>query len=430
MRRFLFSVLCICLSGSAWAAIIHVPADQPTIQAGIESAQAGDIVLVACGTYLEHDLVMKSGVVLRGDAGESGCVTVDAGGLGRILSCNGVSTSTAIEDLRFTGGFLTGSGETRGGAILVTDSSPTIRRCVFEENDASGGGGGLYALRSGAVIEDCIFIGNTGVDGGGLYLNQASPIIRGCLFRDNACLAWGGAIFCENGSNPALIHCTLVRNHAYQGGGIWCVWECRLRLENCLIAFSAAGEGVYAYGNPGHDSVVTLSCCDVFGNAGANYGGTILDPTGLDGNISSDPMFCSAQEDKFGLAHLSPCLPGQNSCGVQIGALGEGCDMTESSVLDAEPPRPALIGNAPNPFGLSTQIGFRLPGPTKVTLRIYDLQGREVRLLTRQESFPAGASAVRWDGRDDAGRPLASGIYLCRLDIGSTKETLRISLLR
>ena len=60
------------LAGPAAAVTIHVPTDQPTIQAGIDAADPGDTVLIACGTYWAHDLRMRPGIVLRSEAGDSG----------------------------------------------------------------------------------------------------------------------------------------------------------------------------------------------------------------------------------------------------------------------------------------------------------------------------------------------------------------------
>jgi len=71
-------LLAVCLASLATAAVIHVPGDQPTIQAGIDAAHAGDTVLVAGGTYYEHDIQMKSGVHLLSETGQPESVRVNA----------------------------------------------------------------------------------------------------------------------------------------------------------------------------------------------------------------------------------------------------------------------------------------------------------------------------------------------------------------
>jgi hypothetical protein len=89
----------------------------------------------------------------------------------------------------------------------------------------------------------------------------------------------------------------------------------------------------------------------------------------------------------------------------------------------------ALSPNAPNPFRTSTRIPFELVRAGRVTLAVYDVAGRRVRVLFAG-SRGAGADQVEWDGRDDAGRAVASGVYFCRLDAGSHSETRRMVLVR
>ncbi|MEW6753114.1 MAG: FG-GAP-like repeat-containing protein [Candidatus Latescibacterota bacterium] len=93
----------------------------------------------------------------------------------------------------------------------------------------------------------------------------------------------------------------------------------------------------------------------------------------------------------------------------------------------------ALQPNYPNPFNSSTVIGFRLPERARVELTVYDLLGQQVATLVQGER-EAGAHQVTWDGRDTAGRPLASGVYLCRLraagQAGGLVDTRRLLLLR
>ncbi|MEW6753913.1 MAG: FlgD immunoglobulin-like domain containing protein [Candidatus Latescibacterota bacterium] len=89
----------------------------------------------------------------------------------------------------------------------------------------------------------------------------------------------------------------------------------------------------------------------------------------------------------------------------------------------------ALHPNYPNPFNPQTTIAYVLPAAGPVRLAIYDLLGQEVCLLAggRQE---AGLHAVVWDGRDRAGRGVASGVYLCRLQVGESLLVRKMLLLK
>ena len=80
----------------------------------------------------------------------------------------------------------------------------------------------------------------------------------------------------------------------------------------------------------------------------------------------------------------------------------------------ATPARVALLGAHPNPFNPQTLISFSLPSTMPATLKVYSAQGRLVRTLL-EGTQPAGVHRVLWDGRDGAGREVASGVYLYRL---------------
>jgi hypothetical protein len=109
-------------------------------------------------------------------------------------------------------------------------------------------------------------------------------------------------------------------------------------------------------------------------------------------------------------------------------------DFTTGAVLGAGETDPlpgsfALHQNFPNPFNPSTEIRYDLAAPVVVTLTLHDLLGRVVQTLV-SGSQSAGRYLVRWDGKDENGRSVASGVYLYRLHAGSFVQTRRLVLLR
>ncbi|MBI4232912.1 MAG: VCBS repeat-containing protein [Chloroflexi bacterium] len=89
----------------------------------------------------------------------------------------------------------------------------------------------------------------------------------------------------------------------------------------------------------------------------------------------------------------------------------------------------SLAQNYPNPFNSETVIHFALPESGEVELSVYNIAGQEVAVLV-QGRREAGIYVVRWDGRDDMGRELASGVYLYRLRAGERMETRKMVLVR
>ena len=88
-----------------------------------------------------------------------------------------------------------------------------------------------------------------------------------------------------------------------------------------------------------------------------------------------------------------------------------------------------LDQNSPNPFNSDTVIRFRVPGAESVDLSLYDVQGQRVATLVRGHR-EAGTYTVRWDGRGEDGRELASGVYVCRLTADDQVDTGKLLLLR
>jgi hypothetical protein len=91
------------------------------------------------------------------------------------------------------------------------------------------------------------------------------------------------------------------------------------------------------------------------------------------------------------------------------------------------PIRYTLAQNRPNPFNPATTIVFDLPQAGHATLRVYDLAGRLVTTLA-DRALAAGRHTLRWDGHDAHGTPVASGVYLYRLEAADFTATKRMVL--
>jgi len=361
-----------CWQYRAW----HVPGDAPTIQAGVDSASAGDTVLVACGTYAEADLSLKSGIVLRSETGQADCVTIDAQREGRVFWCVGVDSTASIEGLTLTGG-----------------------------------------AANGVVWPD-----NTG---GAMYCENSSLAISGCVFDDNSA-AYGGAVTLRY-SSPAITQCTFVYNSASgSGAGIYSSYS-TLHLENSIIALSGDGEAV-----DGYQGSAQITCSDLYGNAGGDWVGWIAGKDTTGGNFSADPCFCEPFTGHVTVT--SPCAPDSSpaGCGL-VGALGVGCELTEVPEADRTLPARLTLGPAvPNPFNPVTAISYAIPagkGPERVTLTVYNCLGQRVKTLVDADQ-PPGFYSVVWDGTDEKHRAVASGVYFYRIAWNGKSETKRMVLLK
>jgi hypothetical protein len=88
-----------------------------------------------------------------------------------------------------------------------------------------------------------------------------------------------------------------------------------------------------------------------------------------------------------------------------------------------------LEANIPNPFNPSTTIRYEVAESGPASIRVYDVSGKLVRTLVNR-SHDVGPYETRWDGRDDSGRRVASGVYFYRLESGRFTQTRRMVLLK
>jgi predicted outer membrane repeat protein len=421
MWRALCLLLCLSsVATPALAATIHVPDDQPTIRAGVDAASAGDTVLVACGTYFEHDIAVAVDVTVMSESGDPSCVTINAeGDSAGAFVCLGVEF--ALEGLTITGGAVNCTARdttglldvrncifehcpTRGAlscsyhvslratecmfrynqrcAVYMPDENPAtavIEDCDFYENTWSTAGGGGAHIGCAADISGCTFMENTAAAGGGLYAWGAAYLdVVDCVFSGNVAVSGnrnpdGGGLYAHTYGPLNVIRCAFIGNTSQEGGGgiYFATYEGPVLIEDCLFAGNTSPESSAAFcyngtvtmrsvtvaANDGSPAIVslhavptlvnsvvafttggqailqdgagevTLVCCDLYGNEGGDWIGSIAEQLGVDGNFSEDPLFCldANSAEPYSLHQGSPCLPDGSPCQELVGAFGQGC---------------------------------------------------------------------------------------------------------
>jgi photosystem II stability/assembly factor-like uncharacterized protein len=108
----------------------------------------------------------------------------------------------------------------------------------------------------------------------------------------------------------------------------------------------------------------------------------------------------------------------------------EGVRIEDERPAPTLPNLPALAQNAPNPFNPSTEIAWSIPHRSRVDLAVYDLAGRLVKRLVASEVRSPGPYRNEWNGLDDQGRPVASGVYIYRLRTEEFERVRKMTLLK
>ncbi|MGD9899269.1 MAG: lamin tail domain-containing protein [Calditrichaceae bacterium] len=151
------------------------------------------------------------------------------------------------------------------------------------------------------------------------------------------------------------------------------------------------------------------------------------------GNIGRASFQVQVPKDKKGDPAIDdgPLYEVINECGKPEKAMKSDSDSDRGveSVSSTLPTEFSLDQNYPNPFNPETSIRFSLPDAASVTIRIYNILGQEVRVLT-DNYYEAGLHSVRWDGKDKTGTAVSSGMYLYELRAGVFVQVKKMFLLR
>lgn len=108
-------------------------------------------------------------------------------------------------------------------------------------------------------------------------------------------------------------------------------------------------------------------------------------------------------------------------------------DPHSETAMEREEPLPAdysLNQNYPNPFNPSTTISFSVPISEKITLSIYDINGRHIKTLIDNQYYPAGKHTVQWDGSNVFGQKISSGMYYYHIRAGKFNSTKSMLLVK
>jgi hypothetical protein len=478
-------MLFVLLGTPAIAGTINVPADQSTIQEGINAAVDGDTVLVAPGTYPENinfigkKILVTSHFALNQDTSFVRTTVIDGStpsntdSASCVLMISGEDSTSVLQGFTLTGGTGTrwidehGAGTYfEGGGILTALTSPTIRNNIIVGNEAvrapggvaSAGGGGIRCGDGSPLIINNIITGNSGLYGGGIVMNYASGIIKNNIITNNLAYksgltpSYGGGGVWINGAGTTTIveNNVIVGNSATGnggqaglGGGIL-NWQTPMTARNNIVWGNTQRTGgpIYII----NSTSTTVTYCDV---EGGHEG---------EGNIDLEPQF---ETGNYLLADGSPCIdagdtsavyndpedpgnpgsaqyPSKGTLRNDMGAYGgPGRALLGSmpTAVEENTPKvkvPKALGldqNFPNPFNPSTTIKYELSEDTEVQLKVYTIRGKEVSTLV-DGAQGAGAHSAHWNGRDDHGRKLSSGVYLYRLQVGENIVTKKMMLVK
>ena len=291
------------LSMSTFAATIHVPEDQPTIQLGIDAAENGDTVLVSDGIYTGEGNVNisfkgKQITVKSRNGAETTIIDCQETPNARGFAFENKETHTSVLD-----GFTIKNGvHDLGGGIYCHTASPTIQNCVITQNQGTAtrfrgqSAGGIYGTDTTVHIIDCTVTQNQGCgvvfegERAWTFNTLQSTTLANCTISENT----NSGVICQDLAPVTIKDCTVLQNGGRgivstfftrgisithcriaqnTGGGIECSEESFARIEDCIIIQNRAVHGGGIYCSP--TSEIRVSGCIIAQNTATETGGGI-----------------------------------------------------------------------------------------------------------------------------------------------------------
>lgn len=396
------------------AGTIRVPSDKQTIQAAINAAVEGDTVLVSPGTYIERIDFSGKGITVQSESGQQ-VTFINGTGLGSAVTFNAGETSSAkligftIQNgLGLEGGgvfirfaspqiinnVIRNNTASSGGGVHIIGGAPLLLNNIISNNRAGiggGPGGGIYISggTSARIINNLISenVGNT--TGGGIVIGGAGDLlVQGNIIRKNRSLLQGGGVYIFNDDSATIItenfiveneagvglggvsegggiywsmpnspnhykiiNNTIVNNDAARGSGVFADgYDAQTEFTNNIVVGKRSMSAFYC-GNSNDLNLPIIKFNNIYSPRGATYGGICPDQTGMNGNVSSDPLFRDQSGGDYHLGPGSPCLDkGANAVlGLPIAdpdgnprivdGNGDGLDVVDIGAYEKQVPR-------------------------------------------------------------------------------------------
>ncbi len=309
LNIYCISVILLVLNSAVLAKYLLVPTVYPTIQAGIDAAVDGDMVIVAQGTYFENvNFGGKSITVTSTDPNETAATVIDAAGSGTVVTFPDVASANCVltgftvingDTLANGGGMLCLNGSIEINNCIISDNSATengggiytmyadltLTKCVFSRNSAYGvgnlaGGGGIFTRRGDLILTDCQFNYNKALNssGGGIRCTRAELTLAGCTFVSNTSVREGGGVSTDE-ERATLTDCKFNGNSAKYGGGM-CNSHRGATVTNCVFASNSAERGGGICTLDLNSGDLSLNNCTFSGNSADYSGGAVCDEKG------------------------------------------------------------------------------------------------------------------------------------------------------
>lgn len=377
----------------------------------------------------------------------------------------GAIYSMSYDDLSFNNCFFINNHASRGGAVYFGDSDISFDYCNFTRNGAFNNGGAIAGHSSSPQIENCFFTYNnagwagaldsyycfgtiknntfgfnTANMGGAGKIDGAHPEIQNNLFYRNKASNDGCALYLDDFGVSEIVNCTFGGNYGtnnYYASTVYCVETSSPQFINCIFWDTSYTEV---------EAITSFHpCYPSYTNCTGKVQAQVI-----------NPLFVASLENDFHLLEGSPAIDtglnnpigvdilpwdldfnqriwdGDNDgvATIDIGVYEFGSESVDSEDPVIEVPEKYALSNYPNPFNPETTIRFSIPKQGNVTVSVFNIKGQKIKTILNEKHEP-GNYSLKWNGVDEAGNSVSSGIYFYKLSLdGKSQKIKKMMLLK